>query len=87
MLTCGENVTIKSLVNITVISFVCNVFNGTQPLTMSIYKDDNLTSYTGVFSINNPTDDDYGTYTFVVTSEHCGSAIAVTTLRQEGQFW
>ena len=52
---------------------------------MSIYKDGELTSYTGDFSITNPTDDDYGTYTFVVTSEHCGSASAVTRLLQEGQ--
>ena len=86
ILTCGEYVTVKSLVNVSQITFECNVFNGTDSLTKRIYKDGNLTSYTAPFTIVNPTDDDYGTYTFEVSSEHCGTAIAVTTLRQEGQF-
>ena len=86
ILTCEEDVTVKSLVKISQITFECNVFNATDPLTKRIYKDGNLTSYTAPFTIVNPTDDDYGTYTFEVSSEHCGTAIAVTTLRQEGQF-
>ena len=85
-LTCGENVTIDSLINITVIRFLCTVFNGSEPLTMYIYKDGNLTNYTSApVVINNPTDDVYGTYTFVVSSENCGSATAVSRLLQRGQ--
>ena len=84
ILTCGEDVTVKSLANVSQITFECNVFNGTDSLTKRIYKDGNLTSYTAPFSIVNPTDDDYGTYTFEVSSEHCGSDTAVTTLRQQG---
>ena len=54
---------------------------------MSIYKDRKLTNYTDSFTIENPTADDvYGTYTFMVSNELCGSAAAVSTLRQEGQF-
>ena len=61
MLECEDNVTVDSLVNITMITFSCKVFNGTdKPLTISVYKGDNLTSYTSVpVTINNPTDDDY----------------------------
>ena len=53
---------------------------------MSIYKDGNLTNYTSApVVINNPTDDVYGTYTFVVSSENCSPAIAVSRLLQRGQ--
>ena len=86
ILTCGEDVTVTSLVNVSLINFECNIFNGTDALTKRIYKDGNLTSYTAPIVITDPTDDDYGTYTFEVSSEHCGTAIAITTLRQEGQF-
>ena len=87
-LTCGENVTVDSLISITVIRFLCTVFNGSEPLTMSIYKDGNLTNYTSApVVINNPTDDDYGTYTFVVSSENCSPAIAVSRLLQRGQLY
>ena len=85
-LTCGENVTVDSLMNITVIRFLCTVLNGSEPSTMSVYKDGKLTNYTSApVVINNPTDDYYGTYTFVVSSENCGSAIAVSRLLQRGQ--
>ena len=88
MLTCKDNVTVDSLINITMINFSCEVFNGIdRPLTISVYKDRNLTSYTSVpVTIKNPTDDDYGTYTFVASSEYCGSDIAVSRLLQRGQF-
>ena len=85
-LTCGEDVTVYSIQNITVISFSCTVFNGSEPLTMSIYKDGKLTNYTAPFIISNPTDETYGTFTFVVSSEHCGSASMVSRLLQRGQF-
>ena len=53
---------------------------------MSIYKDGKLTNYTDSFSITNPTDEDYGTYTFVVSNKYCGSAsvISISRLLQEG---
>ena len=62
------------------------MFNGSDTY-MRVYKDGELTSHTGAsFTIFNPTDDGdvYGTYTFVVTSENCGSATAVTRFLQEG---
>ena len=86
ILTCGEDVTVTSLVGVTVVSFLCYVFNGSQPLTWKVYKDGELTQYNSTpVVINNPTDSDYGTYTFVLSSTHCGSTSAVSRLLQQGQ--
>ena len=85
-LTCGQDVTFDSLQNITIISFSCTVFNGSEPWTLSIYKDGKLTNYTVPFTISNPTDETYGTFTFVVSTQHCGSASMVSRLLQRGQF-
>ena len=70
--------------NITAITFLCTVFNGSEPLTMSIYKDGDLTNYTVPFTISNPTDEMFGTFTFIVTTEHCGSATAISRILRTG---
>ena len=83
-LTCGEDV-VSSVVNVTLIIFKCDIFNGSQPLTWKVYKDGELTQYNSTpVVINNPTDSDYGTYTFVLSSTHCGSTSAVSRWLQEG---
>ena len=52
---------------------------------MSVYKDGELTNYTGqAFTINNPTDEIYGTFTFVVVTEYCGSATVISRILQSG---
>lgn len=67
------------------ISFSCTVFNGSEPWTLSVYKDGELTNYTGqAFTINNPTDEIYGTFTFVVVTEYCGSATVISRILQSG---
>ena len=67
------------------ISFSCTVFNGSEPWTVSIYKDGELANYTGpTFTINNPTDEIFGTFTFIVTTEHCGSATAISRILRTG---
>ena len=86
-LTCGEDVSVTSLVKIRVIRFICSIFNGLQPLTWKVYKDGELMQYNSVpVVINNPTESDYGTYTFVLLSTHCGATSAVSRLLQQGQF-
>ena len=87
ILTCGQNVSIGSLVYIRVIIFLCNVSNGSQPLTWNIYKDGELTEYNSTnvnlyATISSPTDSDFGTYTFVLSSKHCGSAMKISRLVQ-----
>ena len=87
ILTCGEDVTVQSLVTITVITFLCNVLNGSHPLTWKIYKDGELTQYNSApVTIYNATDSAYGTYAFVLSSTDCGSDIAVSRILQQGQF-
>ena len=90
-LTCGQNVRIGSLEDIRVIILICNVSNGSQPLTWNIYKDGELTQYNSTdvniyTTISSPTDNDFGTYTFVLSSTHCGSTMKVSRLLQPGQF-
>ena len=87
ILTCGNDVTSLTLIGYT-ISFLCEIHNGSEPFSTSIYKDgvplDNLIFQS--FDISRATNSDFGTYTFMVATEHCGTAIAVSRLLQEGQF-
>ena len=70
--------------NITTINVICTVFNGSEPWNLSIYKDGNLTNYATPFIINNPTDEIFGTFTFVVETEYCGSATVISTILPTG---
>ena len=84
-LTCGNNITSPSLVGFT-ISFSCEIYNGSYPST-KVYKDGVLTDKSfQSFDIASANNSDFGTYTFMVETEHCGAAIAVSRLLQEGQF-
>ena len=60
----------------------CEIFNGSEPLTTTIYKDGTfLIEGTNPLLITNP---DFGIYTVVVSSENCGAAQAVSRILQEG---
>ena len=84
-LTCGNDVTSATLVGYT-ISFSCEIHNGSNP-SAKVYKDGELTDKSfQSFDIMDATNSDFGTYTFMVETEHCGAAIAVSRLLQEGQF-
>ena len=84
-LTCGNDVTSQSLVGFT-ISFSCEIHNGSY-LSSKVYKDGELTDKSfQSFDIPSADNSDFGTYTFMVETEHCGAAIAVSRLLQEGQF-
>ena len=66
------------------IRFRCDVDTGSQPLTWKVYKDGVLTQHRGSFTINNPTESVIGTYTFVLSSRFCGSAVKITRVLQRG---
>lgn len=84
-LTCGDKVIRESLVGLGSITMSCIVHNGTDPLVKQVYKDGELISGAGFpYVIVSPTDDDFGTYTFNVSTEKCGCAYAVSRLLQEG---
>ena len=84
-LTCGNDVTSSSLIGYT-ISFSCEIYNGSDPFTTKVYKDgvliDKAFKSFDIISANNS---HFGTYTFMILTEHCGADIAVSRLLQ-GQF-
>ena len=83
-LTCGNDVNSSSLMGYT-ISFSCEIYNGSYPST-KVYKNGILTDKNfQSFDIASANNSDFGTYTFKVETEHCGDAIAVSRLLQEGQ--
>ena len=84
-ITCGNDVTILKLIGYT-ISFSCEIHNGSYPST-KVYKDGILTDKSfHSFDIASANNSNFGTYTFMVETEHCGAAIAVSRLLREGQF-
>ena len=85
-LTCGQDITVETLVGVASLSIYCAAFNGSEPLTTEIYKDGELLrGYGFTVSMLPPSDDDFGTYTFALSTEKCGTTTAVSIIRQ-GQF-
>ena len=76
---------IPSLESVFVLIIGCLVFNGSSPV-MQVFKDGVLISSRFPLTIIQPTDDDFGTYTFVLTTECCGSTQAVSRIIRQGQF-
>ena len=60
------------------------LFNGTDT-TVTVFKDGEVFSNMFPVIIQSPTNDDFGTYTFGVTTERCGSTMAVSRITR-GQF-
>ena len=84
-LTCGQDVTVPTLVGVSSIIISCAIFNGSEPLTTTVYKNGTMIVGDSVpHLISTPTDDDFGTYTVVVSTENCGAAHAVSRILQEG---
>ena len=65
------------------IMFSCSVVNGTSSFIIEISKDDVLLSDSLNFSISPASDDDFGTYTFRVSSP-CGDVFATSTIMLQG---
>ena len=85
--TCGQDVQFIDLPGTTTILMQCTAFNGTQPLTMEVYKDGVLIPGAGFpFTIVGANDGVFGTYTFVLSTEKCGADTAVTNIFRQGQF-
>lgn len=77
-LTCGQNVTIPSD-GINSLSISCLIFNGSDITTTEVFKNGIATDYpfqsVDVISFGIT---DFGNYTFVVSTERCGSTSAVS---------
>ena len=62
----------------------CTVFNGSSPVPQ-VFKDGVLIGSSFPLTILSPTDDDFGTYTFALTT-CCGSTQTVSRIIRQGQF-
>ena len=83
--TCGQDVTFPDLTGFETILMLCTAFNGTAPLTMEVYKDGVLIPGAGFpYTIVRADRDAFGTYTFVLSTERCGSASAVSRILRQG---
>ena len=83
ILTCGQDVTVPTLVGVSSITILCQIFNGSDPLITTVYKDGIIVGNSVPHTILNP---EFATYTVVVSSEHCGAAHAVSRILQQGQY-
>ena len=87
-LTCGQDITVETLVGVTSLSIGCAAFNGSEPLVMEVFKDgERIEGMMGLaFTMLPPSDDDFGTYTFALSTEKCGATTAVSRIIRQGQF-
>ena len=86
-LTCGQDVEVPTLMGVATVLIQCTPaqYNGSDPLTMQVYKDGKLIPGASLpYRIVSPTDDDFGTYTFVLSTENCGSVSAVSRILHQG---
>ena len=86
-LTCGQDVTVKGFTGVETLSLQCSAFNGSDITSLQIYKDGEVISSDSLtMSISYPDDDDFGTYTFVLSTRRCGSTQAVSRVLRKGWF-
>ena len=83
-LTCGQDITVPTLIGVTNISFSCLVFNGSGPSTLFVYKDNMYISDSFTLVISPANDDNFGIYSFRV-SNPCGNDVAVSRILQQGE--
>ncbi len=75
-LTCGQNITIETLVGVA--SLVIQCILSFTLTTAEVYKDGELVSNNFSLTITPASNADFGTYTFVASTEGCGSTSAVS---------
>ena len=85
-MSCGQDVTIDSLATVGSIVINCQAFNGSEPFVQEVYKDGELIQYGTSLSllITPASDDNFGTYTFALSTEKCGTDTAVSRIIRQG---
>ena len=85
--SCGQDIEVTDLPG-QIILMNCFIFNGTDPLTMEVYKDGELIPGAGFpYTIVGADREAFGTYTFVLSTEKCGRDVAVTRILRQGQLF
>ena len=85
-MSCGQDVTIDSLATVSAIVINCEAFSGSEPFVQEVYKDGELIQHGTSLSvlITPVSDDNFGTYTFALSTEKCGTATAVSRIIRQG---
>ena len=85
-LTCGQDITLPSLVGVIILLIQCDIFNTSYSYTTELFKDG--ISLGGYYSVgllfHHADDDDFGTYTFLLSTEACGHTFAVSRILRQG---
>ena len=84
-LTCGQDVVVPTLQGVAILLFQCNIFNGSSPVS-AVFKDGVQINDNFQLVVPFPSDADFGTYTFRVSTECCGSTVVVSRIIRQGQF-
>ena len=84
-LTCGQDITLPPATTVQFLIINCDIFNGSSPIIKEVFKDGRYISDTFPLTVISFDDDDFGTYTFRVSVERCGSATAESKILQ-GQY-
>ena len=84
---CGQDAIVDSLATVGSIVINCEPFNGSEPFVQEVYKDGELLQSGTSLSllITSVSDDNFGTYTFALSTEKCGSTTAVSRIIRQGQ--
>ena len=84
-MTCGQDVEVPDLTGTATILINCIIFNGSNPLTTQVYKDGELIPGASFpYTIISAGREAFGTYSFVLSTEACGSDIAVSRILRQG---
>ena len=82
-LQCGQDVTVTTLMG-KHLEMECIVSSGLEPLSLEVFKDGIFISDNFSLYFESPDDDDFGTYTFVASTERCGHDFAVSRIVRVG---
>ena len=83
-LTCGQDITVQNIITGSAISLSCSIYNGSDPFTTEIRKNNILISNHLSYDILSANDDDFGIYNFTV-SNLCGHDVAVSKILRQGE--
>jgi len=80
--TCGQDVTLLSTP--TNVSLSCSVSDSIQPILTQVFKDGVPIGSSFTRNFTSFSSDDFGTYTFVASTEGCSEVIAETRILGKG---
>ena len=80
--TCGQDVMLLS--TLTNVSLSCSVSDSIQPISTQVFKDGVPIGSSFAWNFTSFGSDDFGTYTFVASTEGCSEVIAETRILGKG---